>query len=131
MSKPPLRYGFATGVCSVMFRERKDPVVDRREDILDKLGDIKYSVIWSVEVNQDNTVGNIELSHILEFPNSSIVSGFKPSDVFVRKAKQKISELVWSNPNNNKNPVSEQVATCYLLNSNPDEPYQCSNNLER
>ncbi len=115
----------------VMFRKRKDIVVDRREDVLDKLDDVKYSVIWSVEVNRDNTVGNIELSHILGFPNSSIVSGFKPSDVFVRKAKQKINELVWSNPETNENSVSEQVAICYLLNSTPDEPYQCSNNLER
>ena len=107
-----------------MFHQGGTNVANEREKLLEEIEDIQYTTFWGVAVDPDGSISDVELRYVMEFPQSSLVQDFKPSEAFIRNAKKQIKNMDWHHAE------VEQTVICYLLKSNPDEP-QCTNNLER
>ncbi len=90
--------------------------------------DIKYMVLWSVSLDSNRVVRDVTLHQIIdmnEFENNNIE--FRPSDLFIKRAKEQIIKMDWSSHKQN---TSDASAYSYVYRSNPDLP-QSSNDDAR
>jgi hypothetical protein len=101
-----------------------------REQLLDEIDNGIYTTYWCINVCRDGSLRSIELSHVFDNTLGKTLSNFKPSDTYINRAKQQLSNMEWVYSGEDSSDICEKTAYCYLLKSNPDEP-QCSNNLER
>ena len=97
-----------------------------REDI----SDIAYAINWQVSLDKNKKVIGVQLYNVMDMSQVSknewpIFVDFKPSDLFIQRAKKQIEKLDWSN---NKKGDMEASAHSYLFHSDPDNPVSSNDN---
>lgn len=109
-----------------------NPPLNKDRSLEAEVEDIKYLIIWGVDLDQDKNVIRTEISYAMNMDTVANSSGspweeFKPSDLYVQRAREKFRELDWGKFDAGSKDIA---ATSYLYKSDPDSP-ACSNEQEK
>ena len=90
----------------------------------DNLEDIAYTIYWSVELDENKNVIDIEFHRAMDMARVEknewpIFTDFKPNKEFASKAKEQIMSMDWSEYEPN---TKHGSAYSYLYRSDPHNP---------